>query len=236
MKLWSNAAAKAANLVEDFVSSDIRVGEVFRQVFDWAYAKATEGIPGLDSAGVLAARFAARYPDADAAIVALIRWQCAVAGAAGLIAGAGGFVTLPVAMPANLASALYLQLRLVAAIAHLRGHDIASDEVRALALACLAGSQAADTLRDAGVRLAMRVSRDAAGWVSPLVYKRLHHAGAASAVMATSRFTRFMPLVGGIVAGGFDAAMTRLIGHTADRVFRGANKGPVIDVEPEAAE
>jgi EcsC family protein len=236
MKTWSNVAARAANLVEDFVSSDTRMGELFRQIFDWAYAKATEGVPGLDSAAALAARFAARHRDTDDAIAALIRWQSAVAGAAGLIAGAGGFVTLPVALPANLASALYLQLRLVAAIAHLRGHDTASDEVRALALACLAGSQAADTLRDAGVRLAMRVSRDAAGWVAPVLYKRLHHAGAASAVMATSRFTRFMPLVGGIVAGGFDAAMTQLIGHTADRVFRAAAKPPVIDAEPEVVE
>jgi hypothetical protein len=31
-----------------------------------------------------------------------------------------------------------------------------------------------------------------------------------------------VPVVGGVVAGGFDAAVTQLIGRTADRVFKGA--------------
>ena len=34
-----------------------------------------------------------------------------------------------------------------------------------------------------------------------------------------ARFGKFVPVVGGVVAGGFDAAMTQLIGRTADRVF-----------------
>jgi hypothetical protein len=36
---------------------------------------------------------------------------------------------------------------------------------------------------------------------------------------ASARLGRLVPVVGGIVAGGFDAAMTQLIGRTADRVF-----------------
>ena len=34
-----------------------------------------------------------------------------------------------------------------------------------------------------------------------------------------ARFGKFVPVVGGVVAGGFDAAVTQLIGRTADRVF-----------------
>jgi hypothetical protein len=202
---------------------------MLRQAFDWAYQRAIGDLPGLDGAAALAARYAGRHPDRDRAVAALIAWQSGVAGTAGFLTGIGGFVALPVAMPANIASALYIQARLIAAIAHLRGHDIRSDEVRALALACLTGSKAADTLKDAGIRLGMRLGRDGAGWLSPVLFKKAARAAHAPAVCAASRLGsggaaklgRFVPVVGGLVAGGFDAAMTQMIGRTADRVFRG---------------
>ena len=120
------------------------LGSALRQGFDWAYGKAVDGMPGLEGAEDLAARYGARHANPDEAVAALIAWQTGVAGAAGFVTGCGGFVSLPVAMPANLASALYIQARLIAAIAHLRGHDIRSDEARMLALACLTGSRAAE--------------------------------------------------------------------------------------------
>lgn len=198
---------------------------VLRQGFDWAYERAVGGVPGLDGAEALALRYRNRHPDTDRAVTALINWQSGVASAAGFATGIGGFVALPVAMPANIASALYIQARLIAAIAHLRGHDIKSDEVRALALACLTGSKAADTLKDAGVRLGTRLARDGAGWLTPALFKKAAHAANGPAVAiagnGAARLGRFVPVVGGLVAGGFDAAMTQMIGRTADRVFRG---------------
>ncbi len=197
---------------------------VLRQGLDWAYNKAVDGVPGLDGAASLAARYAARHSDADAAVAALIARQTGLAGATGFVTGIGGFVALPAALPANLASALYIQARLIAAIAHLRGHDVRSDEVRTLALACLTGSRAADTLKDAGVRFGTRLARDGLGSVAPVVFRKVQHAASVPAVCAagntTARLVGFVPLVGGAVAGGFDAAMTAMIGRTADRVFR----------------
>jgi hypothetical protein len=197
---------------------------MFRQGFDWAYAKAVNGVPGLEGAEDLARSYAARHASTDEAVAALIRWQTGVAGAAGFVTGCGGFVALPVALPANLASALYIQARLIAAIAHLRGHDLRSAEVRALALACVTGSRAADTLKDAGVRFGTRMTRDVIGWVSPALFKKAGHAAGVSPAYvvgagAAARLGKFVPVVGGVVAGGFDAALTRLIGRTADRVF-----------------
>jgi hypothetical protein len=128
-------------------------------------------------------------------------------------------------MPANIASALYLQTRLIAAIAHLRGHDIHSVEVRALTLACLTGSKAAGTLKDAGMRFGTRLARDGIGWLSPALVKKLTHAASVPAACAigtgAARMGKFVPVAGGVVAGGFDAALTALIGRTADRVFGG---------------
>src|SRR5688572_23323401 len=78
---------------------------MLRQGFDWAYGKAVDGLPGLDGAEELAARYRERHASPDDAVAALIAWQTGLAGAAGFVTGCGGFVALPVAMPANLASA-----------------------------------------------------------------------------------------------------------------------------------
>jgi hypothetical protein len=96
--------------------------------------------------------------------------------------------------------------------------------VRTLALACMTGSKAADTLKDAGVRLGTRMTRDALGWLSPALFKKAEHAARLPvlnglATAGAARLGRLVPVVGGVVAGGFDAAMTQLIGRTADRVF-----------------
>ena len=225
------------------------VASTFLQAFDWAYGRALDGLPGFDGAEELAAKYAAKHAAPDAAIKALILSQTALAGSVGLLTGIGGFVSLPVAIPANLASALYIQVRMIAAIAHLRGHDIRTPEVRGLVLACLTGSKAADTLKNAGARLGVRVTRDVAGWMSPALVKKAERmagvstpallkkaervAGASATALAgagnAAKISKVVPVVGGVVAAGFDAAITQLIGRAADRLFR-----PRPDIEPTA--
>src|SRR5207248_284935 len=169
----------------------------------------------------LAKSYAGRCATTDEAVATLIAWQSGKAGFAGFVTGCGGAIALPVAMPANLLSTLYIQLRLVAAIAHLRGHELQSAEVRTLALACMTGSKAADTLKDAGIRLGTRLTRDALGWLSPVVVKKVEHAARLPvlngiATAGAARLGRLVPVVGGVVAGGVDAAVTQQIGVGAD--------------------
>jgi hypothetical protein len=194
------------------------------QAFDWAYGKAVDGMPGFSGAEALAAEYAAKHATVEEAVKAVIAAHTRMAGMTGFATGCGGFVALPIALPANLAGALYLQTRLVAAVAHLHGHDLRSPRVRMLVLACLSGSKAADTLRDAGIRFGTRLGRDAVGWAAPVLFNKSRHASHFAVVgVATSRgvagLARFVPLLGGVVAGGFDAALTHMIGRTAHRVF-----------------
>lgn len=46
---------------------------------------------------------------------------------------------LPVAIPANISSVLYIQLRMIAAIAIMSGHDVKDDKVRTLPTPAFAG-------------------------------------------------------------------------------------------------
>lgn len=188
----------------------------------WIYDKAIDGVPGLDSAEDLAASYRRPGTTADDAIDALIRGQTAKAAAAGFLTNIGGIVTLPVMMPANLVSALYIQVRMVAAIAALRGHDLHSDRVRGFVLACLCGTSLMDVAKDVGVGISASLVQQAIASLSVEALTRVEQAGrfavlrrAFDAVDAT----RLAPLIGGVVAGVLDGALTRTYGSAAKKLF-----------------
>ena len=115
-------------------------------------------MPGVDGVQDLARSYGAQHPGSDVAIDRLINWQVAKAGAAGFVTGVGGMLTLPVAIPANLAGVMYIQIRMIGAVAHLRGYDVRSDQVRTLVVACLAGSAAFDILKDIGIDIGTQLT------------------------------------------------------------------------------
>src|SRR5579862_5768739 len=183
------------------------------QGLEWLYDRAVAGVPALDSASDLAIAYQGQFAERDAAIDALIKWQMAKAGTASFVASLGGILTLPVALPANLASVTYIQLRMIAAIAHLRGHNIESETVRTLALACLCGARVSDLVKDLGLRFGAPLAHEMVKRVSGDGLKQINQAIACRLVAVTGTkssldFSKFVPVLGGVVAGGFDAAVT----------------------------
>lgn len=192
---------------------------------EWIYDRAVSGLPALDSAGDLAQSYQQQFPTRDEAVDALIKWQMAKAGTAGFVSSFGGVFTLPVTLPANFASVTYIQLRMIAAIAQLRGHDIKSDPVRTLALACLAGARVTDLVKDLGIRFGAQMAHEVIKRLSGDSLRQINQA-IACRVVAVSGSTssinvaKLMPVLGGVIAGGMDAAVTRTYGHTAKRLFQ----------------
>ena len=190
-------------------------------MLEWAYGRAVQGVPGLDGAEELAKTYAARYATAEAAVATLIDRQSGKAGITGFGTGCGGTIS-PVAMPP-------ICWHAVSSCVPRRG-DRASARPRSakrrgphVALACTTGRSRrhAEGCRD---RIGTRLTRDALGWLSPVLVKKAEHAARLPVLTSitaagAARLGRLVPVVGGVVAGGFDAAMTQLIGRTADRVF-----------------
>jgi len=194
------------------------------QCLRWLYEGAINGIPGVDGLEDLAQSYGAQHRCTDDAIDRLINWQVAKAGAAGFVTGVGGMLTLPIAIPGNLAGVLYIQIRMIGAVAHLRGYDVRSDQVRTLVVACLAGSAALDILKGVGINIGTRVTRQMILRISGEVLKRINQAvGFRLVTKAGSRgvvnLVKGVPLVGGVVGGTFDAPATKVIGRTAKQVF-----------------
>lgn len=203
-----------------------RTASAMMYTLHWVYERAIAVLPGLGSAEDLAKSHLARCDGAaERAINDLITWQVGFAGAAGFVTNLGGFATMPVTVPANLASVLLIQLRMIAAIAILRGYQVSDPRVRTLAFLCLLGSGAADVLEELSVGLGTRLStrmimRLSGGTLSRINqaagFKLVTNAGATGLV----NLTRIVPVVGGLVGGGFDALVTRGIGTAAKMTFK----------------
>ena len=114
------------------------------QVLEWGYEKAIQGLPGMESAEELAKRYLEKYDTVDEAIDTFINWQCAKCATSGFITGLGGLLTLPVAIPANISSVIFVQIRMIATIAKMRGYNLKDDQVKTLVFVALTGQAATD--------------------------------------------------------------------------------------------
>ncbi len=188
------------------------------------YDKAVNGVKGMDTAEELALPYMVEGRTKEEQADALIRWQNAKAGTSGFITGLGGVLTLPVAIPANILSVMYIQIRMIAAVAHIYGHDIKSDKVKTLVFLCLTGQAAMDILKDTGIQIGNKI---ALKLLKELPAKTLTEINKKVGFKLLTKFgnkgviniSKTIPLVGGIVGGTFDALSTNAIGNASKKVF-----------------
>ena len=133
------------------------------QALDWAYDKAINGVSGLDSASELADSYMKTNSSPVDMANSLIRWQNTKAGTSGnfFIWLGRHYNYAGFTIPANIASVMYVQIRMIAAIAHIGGHDIKDDRVKTLVYACLTGNAAKDIIKDAGIVIGTKLTTNA---------------------------------------------------------------------------
>jgi len=212
-----------AHKQENFVANELSESKIM-QALDWAYEKAVNGVAGLDSAIELAEDYKQEGGTPHEQANSLIRWQNTKAATSGFITGLGGIITLPIAIPANIASVLYVQVRMIAAIAHLGGYDVKNDKVKTLVFACMAANSAKDVAKDVGIavgnKLAMNAVKNISGKTIQEINKRvgfklLTKFGEKGVI----NLGKAIPILGGIIGGSFDAYATNAVGNVARDTF-----------------
>jgi hypothetical protein len=192
-----------------------------------------DGIGPLKSAQEMAeiARVSSR--SADAAVAKVARNHVAKGGVGGFVTGVGGFLTMPIALPANVVEFYIAATRMVAAIADLRGYDIDDPKVRTAVLLTLVGSDADDVLKKAGLTggTSGKVLGLAAGQLPPAGLLMLNKAIGFRILRgvgekAFSRLGRGVPLAGGVLGGGVDMWMMKRIADHAMSEFPPLTSGP----------
>lgn len=210
--------------------------EKIEQALDWAYDKSVNGVAGLDSAFEMAES----YMKGDAVRIdqvnALIRFQNAKAATSGFLSGLGGLITLPVTLPANITSVLYVQIRMIAAIAHMGGHNIKDDRVKTLVYSCLVANSAKDVAKSVGITVGGKLATNA---IKAIPGKTLIEINKRVGFRLITKFGekgvinlgKAIPLLGGLIGGSFDAYATNKVGDVARDTF--ISLTPPADVEPK---
>lgn len=198
--------------------------DTMQEIMDWSYEKAVDGI-GFGSAYELAQDYMNNDKPLVEQVNTLIRYQNTKAGTLGGLANMGGLITLPAALPANIASTLYIQVRMIAAIAHMGGYDIKSDQVQTMVYGCLLGNGATEVLKDVGVSVGTKfaynfIQKKVSGEVLKKInkavgFRLLTKAGSTGVI----NLTKVVPVLGGVIGGSFDAYTTNIVGNTARKIF-----------------
>lgn len=198
--------------------------ETIQDVMEWAYEKSINGLPGMGSALEMADDYIADGGSNREQIDALIRWQNTKAATAGFVTSLGGVITLPVAIPANISSTLYVQMRMIAAIAHIAGHDIHNDKVKTMMMVCLTGNAVNEVLKDTGVMLSTKLATVAIKNISSETLKAINKAVGFRLLTkfgttGVINLGKMVPIIGGLVGAGLDGYTTNLIGDKAREIF-----------------
>ncbi|GKW47353.1 MULTISPECIES: EcsC family protein [unclassified Planococcus (in: firmicutes)] len=204
-------------------ANEVSIGKI-EKMLDWAYEKSLDGIPGTDSAYEMAENFLSKHDTADQAIDSLIRWQNTKAATSGFLTGLGGIIVLPVTLPANIASVMYVQVRMIAAIAHMKGYDLKDDQVKTFVFVCLTGKSASDILKKTGIQAGNAFAKQAVLRIPGEVIKAINKKVGFRLVTRFGQkgvvnLGKAIPIAGGIIGGTVDGIGTGIIGKTAKKVF-----------------
>ena len=189
------------------------------------YGKALDGIPMVSQpVDEMVDNYLARYHFVDKAADELINYQIIKCGTSGFLTGLGGLITLPVAIPANVSSVLYVQIRMIAALAKMGGFDLHSDQVQTMVFACLTGTALADIVKQTGIKVGQKITVSAIKNIPGKVlisinqkvgFRLLTKFGETGVI----NMVKLVPLAGGVVGGAFDIGTTKIIAANAYYIF-----------------
>lgn len=199
-------------------------GERGAQVLAKIYQYTINGLPGEKPADVLAKEYMRNYVSTEKAMEAMVRNQVIKCTATGFLTGLGGFITLPVTLPADLASSMYIQMRMIAAIAVMNGYDLNDDAVQTNVYASLLGVKVGDLLKQVGVKAGEKAAMAALKKLPGRILVKINQ-------MLGFRFiTKFgekgvinlakgIPFVGGFLNGGLNLTETMILAKNAMKDF-----------------
>lgn len=194
------------------------------KALDWAYDKAVNGVCGLDSAVDIAQDYLRGDGTLRDKVNRLIRWQNCKAGTSGFLTGVGGVLTIPVTLPANITSVLYVQIRMIAAIAKMGGYDLKDDRVKSLVYICLVATSGTEVVKHAGIKIGEKITINAIKSISRDVLRDINHKVGFKLVTkfgekGVINFGKMVPVIGGAIGATVDAITTNKVGNVARDTF-----------------
>lgn len=195
------------------------------EVLDQIYAVTLNGVPKVSKpVSEFADEYLEKYKDSKIASQKLVNNQILKCTTSGFLTGLGGAITLPFALPANITSVLYVQMRMIAAVAYLNGYDLNGDETHSFVYACLVGVSLNNVVKQSSIVFGVKVCNTLVKKLPGKVLTKINQK------VGFRLFTKFgtkglvnlgklVPVVGGVIGGTLDFAETKVIANRAIKWF-----------------
>lgn len=194
-------------------------------LLDACYEKCLNGVPFVSPpVAELANDYLDKYPTKQQACKAMINNQIIKCTTSGFISGFGGVFTIPVAIPANIGSVLYVQMRMIACTAYMAGFELNSDQTQTFVYACLAGVSVNALVKQAGIKFGIKFAN---GLIKKIPGKVLIKINQKVGFRLITKFGskgiinlgKLVPGVGAIIGGSLDLVETKAISVRAYKWF-----------------
>lgn len=195
------------------------------KILDSCYEKCLNGIPKVSpSVEEMANDYLKKYKTKEEACKAMIRNQITKCATSGFITGFGGFITMPVTLPANITSVIYVQMRMIACTSYMAGFDLDSDQTQTLVYACLAGVAVNNVIKQAGIKFGVKFAN---GLIKKIPGKVLIKINQKVGFRFVTKFGtkgiinlgKLIPGVGAVIGGGLDLVETKIIAERSYKWF-----------------
>lgn len=195
------------------------------ELLDALYEKSINGIPKLSQPiDVLSNDYLSKNNSTEKAARQFVNYQVAKCTTSGFVTGLGGLITLPVAIPANVSSVMYVQMRMIACLAYMGGYDTSSDQVQTLVYACLVGISIDQIIKQAGIKFGTKFTTAMVKKIPGTVLTKINQKVGFRFLTKFGEkgiinIAKLVPVVGGVIGGGFDLVETKVIANRAYKMF-----------------
>lgn len=195
------------------------------KILDSCYEKCLNGIPKVSpSVEEMANDYLKKYKTKEEACKAMIRNQITKCATSGFITGFGGFITMPVTLPENITSVIYVQMRMIACTSYMAGFDLDSDQTQTLVYACLAGVAVNNVIKQAGIKFGVKFAN---GLIKKIPGKVLIKINQKVGFRFATKFGtkgiinlgKLISGVGAVIGGGLDLVETKIIAERSYKWF-----------------
>ncbi len=193
------------------------------KALDACYDKCLNGIPQI-SPGIedMANDYLKKHKTKEKACKEMIRNQIIKCTTSGFITGFGGFIVMPITLPANIGSVLYVQMRMIACTAYMAGYELNSDQTQTLVYACLAGVAVNEIIKQVGIKFGMKVADNLVKKIPSKVLTKINQKVGFRFLTKFGQkglvnIWKLVPGVGAVIGGGLDLVETKII---ADRAYK----------------
>lgn len=147
-------------------------------------------------------------------------------GLVGAVTGLGGFITLPVTIPTDLAMSWRLQASMAFSIAYVYGHNPETTDLKTDLYLILAGDSAKEALKRFGIEASKAATKKAVDkYITREVMQKIWNVLGQKIITKSGEksltsFTKLIPVVGAPVGFMFDWLSTRTVGHFAIKYYK----------------